>query len=187
MTSPTATAPRVPARDRLLRAASELFYEDGINATGVERVASQAQVTKATLYNNFRSKDELIAEYLSLGLTAATAWMEQINRDEPTPQRRLSAMFEQLADDVRLGRFHGCPFASAAVEVPQSKAAMVQVRKHRAMQLEQISQMVGGEESKAELILALYDGAMIAMKSGAGADTIGRARDASIQLLDTPR
>lgn len=186
MTPTIATAPRVPARDRLLRAASELFYEDGINATGVERVASHAQVTKATLYNNFRSKDELIAAYLSSNLASATAGMAQINRDESTPQGRLSAMFEHLADDVRLDRFHGCPFASAAVEVPQSEAAMVQVRKHRAMKLDQISQMIGGDDTRAELILALYDGAMIAVKSGAGPDTIDRARDASIQLLNLP-
>ncbi|MGZ0712501.1 TetR/AcrR family transcriptional regulator (plasmid) [Coraliomargarita sp. W4R53] len=185
MAVPTASLPRVPARERLLRAASELFYQDGINATGVERVASHAEVTKATLYNNFRSKDELIAAYLSSKLEGATANMIKINEAFATPALRLGAMFKQLSDDVRLGRFHGCPFASAAVEVPQSTAVMAKVREHRAMKLDQITRMIGeASPALAEQILFLYDGAMIAVKSGADAAAIDRARTASIHLLE---
>ena len=49
------------ARDRIERAAAQLFYRNGIHATGVELIAQQANVSKRTLYQHFSGKDELIA------------------------------------------------------------------------------------------------------------------------------
>ena len=56
--------PKVPAADRILRVASEMFYLRGIRAVGVDAIASEADVTKKTLYDNFGSKDNLVAAYL---------------------------------------------------------------------------------------------------------------------------
>jgi len=56
--------PRASARERLLQAASELFYEEGVNTVGIDRVIERAGVAKASLYNTFGSKDELIHAYL---------------------------------------------------------------------------------------------------------------------------
>ena len=53
-----------PAGERLLDAASELFYRRGIRAVGVDLVAETAGTTKKTLYDRFGSKDELVALYL---------------------------------------------------------------------------------------------------------------------------
>ncbi|MEO8229413.1 MAG: helix-turn-helix domain-containing protein, partial [Chloroflexota bacterium] len=50
---------RVTARERLLAAASELFYERGIQATGVDAIIKAAGVAKATFYRHFPSKDDL--------------------------------------------------------------------------------------------------------------------------------
>src|SRR5881409_284744 len=52
------------ARQRILQTAAELFYRDGINATGVERLASEASVSKRTLYQHFPSKTAVVEEYL---------------------------------------------------------------------------------------------------------------------------
>lgn len=51
-------------RDRLLAAADELFYSNGISSTGVDAVISRAQVSIGSLYNNFGSKDNLVMAYL---------------------------------------------------------------------------------------------------------------------------
>ena len=68
MTSLTEKEPTRPggrgARTRILNAASELFYFEGINATGVGRIASKASVSKRTLYQHFASKTALVEEYL---------------------------------------------------------------------------------------------------------------------------
>ncbi len=60
----TATPERLSARERLLAAAQELFYEEGINTVGIDRVIERAGVAKASLYDCFGSKDELICAYL---------------------------------------------------------------------------------------------------------------------------
>ena len=53
-----------PARDRLLAAANDLFYREGVHTVGIDRVIAEAGVAKASLYNTFGSKDELIRAYL---------------------------------------------------------------------------------------------------------------------------
>src|SRR5919106_2817921 len=55
---------KTPAADRILRAASEMFYREGIRAVGVDAIAAEADVTKKTLYEKFGSKDRLVAAYL---------------------------------------------------------------------------------------------------------------------------
>ena len=52
------------ARERLLTAASELFYDEGVHTVGIDRVIERAGVAKASLYNTFGSKDELVRAYL---------------------------------------------------------------------------------------------------------------------------
>ena len=62
----TAASRRTSAQthDHILRVAGELFYREGIRATGIDRVASQAEVAPTTLYRLFASKDELVAAYV---------------------------------------------------------------------------------------------------------------------------
>ena len=59
-----ASAARPSARERLLAAANELFYNEGVHTVGIDRVIEQAGVAKASLYNTFGSKDELVRAYL---------------------------------------------------------------------------------------------------------------------------
>ncbi|AGB21635.1 transcriptional regulator [Mycobacterium sp. JS623] len=97
------------ARARIMTAASVLFYFEGINATGVERIASRASVSKRTLYRHFPSKTALVEEYLQrLRQEAAES------KRMATPRARLLALFE-LSDGDN-GRMRGCPFHNAAVE-----------------------------------------------------------------------
>jgi len=60
----SATTSSRPARERLLQAAAELFYDEGISATGIDAIIQRAGVAKQSLYNNFASKAELVATYL---------------------------------------------------------------------------------------------------------------------------
>ena len=62
--SKAGTAPGLSARERLLAAASELFYAEGVHTVGIDRVIERAGVAKASLYNTFGSKDELVRAYL---------------------------------------------------------------------------------------------------------------------------
>lgn len=102
------------ARQRILNTAINLFYREGINATGVERLASEASVSKRTLYQHFPSKTAVVEEYLR--------YIQQ-GVDDPirpgpdaadrTPRERILALFVTPPPGAQM---RGCPFHNAAVE-----------------------------------------------------------------------
>jgi AcrR family transcriptional regulator len=103
------------ARQRILDAAAELFYLEGINATGVERLAAKSSVSKRTLYQHFPSKTAVVEEYLrSIEQDVADSVLPGADAVEQTPRERLLAVFE--APTARGGPLRGCPFHNAAVE-----------------------------------------------------------------------
>jgi|SRR5271168_589298 len=105
------------ARQRILSAATELFYREGINATGVERLASNASVSKRTLYQHFPSKEAVVEEYLRCVEQGVgdpiRPGPEEADR---TPRERILALF---ASPSIGGRMRGCPFHNAAVEAAE--------------------------------------------------------------------
>ena len=100
------------ARQRILDAAADLFYREGINATGVERLAAESSVSKRTLYQHFPSKTAVVEEYLR----AAEQRVSRLDADttDRTPRERLLAVFD--APTTRGATFRGCPLHNAAVE-----------------------------------------------------------------------
>jgi AcrR family transcriptional regulator len=100
------------ARQRILDTAAELFYRDGINATGVERLATESSVSKRTLYQHFPSKTAVVEEYLR-GIEQRVA-QAAVHPDDQTPRQRLLAVFDAPAGPGTPSR--GCPFHNAAVE-----------------------------------------------------------------------
>jgi AcrR family transcriptional regulator len=101
------------ARQRILDAAAELFYREGINATGVERLAAESSVSKRTLYQHFPSKTAVVEEYLrSIEQRVADSVLP--GAEDQTPRERLLAVFQ--APTGRGGPLRGCPFHNAAVE-----------------------------------------------------------------------
>ena len=84
----TATDPALtPAGERLLEAASELFYSRGIRAVGVDLIADVAGTTKETLYDRFGSKDGLVVLYLRRRQRARPDVVYR-QQDEKKPERR---------------------------------------------------------------------------------------------------
>ena len=97
------------ARDRILWAAATLFYEEGIHATGVERLTDFAHVSKRTFYQHFPSKNALVKEYLASVTSVAE---QQLDRVDLTARERLLAIFVEPTG----GLVRGCAFHNAAVE-----------------------------------------------------------------------
>jgi AcrR family transcriptional regulator len=110
---------RIPPRARILTAAGELFYREGIRAVGVEAIAEAAGTNKMTLYRHFASKDELVAEYLRERAKLADAAWDRLAAaypgDAPAQLRAwIAKMAERLANDQE----RGCALVNAAVELP---------------------------------------------------------------------
>ena len=121
---------------RLLDAAAELFYSDGITATGVDRVVARSRVSRPTLYAHFGSKEELVAAVLERRHAERVATLDAwVRAHSDSPRGRLLAVFDWL------GKWHtsegqrGCAFVNAAAEVtnPANPAREVARRQKRWM------------------------------------------------------
>ena len=111
---------RISPRERILSAASELFYRHGIRAVGVDAVAEAAETNKMTLYRHFSSKDELVAEYLQRLAEKAKASWDRLEADYPgEPSAQLRAWLKDMAAHVASADERGCALANAAVELPE--------------------------------------------------------------------
>ena len=111
-----APAARQSARDRLLAAANELFYNEGVHTVGIDRIIEQAGVAKASLYNTFGSKDELVRAYLETRQASVTQRIMQAVDRYDTPRERLLAVFEGQGDLFAGPDYRGCAFARASAE-----------------------------------------------------------------------
>jgi len=113
MTSKTASLPRVSARERLLAAADELFYGNGINTVGIDRVIERAGVAKASLYDCFGSKDELVRSYLQGRSDARRARINDRLSQYDSPEEKILAIFDLLGEVALAARVSGCAFVRA--------------------------------------------------------------------------
>src|ERR1700723_353383 len=89
---------RRPARERLLAAADELFYEEGFNQVGIDRVIERAGVAKASLYDCFGSKEELIRSYLQERHEARQLRMRERLARYATAKEKILAVFDAMAE-----------------------------------------------------------------------------------------
>jgi AcrR family transcriptional regulator len=112
---PGAVAPR----ERILRAAYELFCRDGVKSTGVDRITAEAGVGKRTLYRQFHSKDELVLAALERREALWTReWLEEgVERRGATGRERLLAVFDIFDSWFRRDDFEGCFFINTVLEM----------------------------------------------------------------------
>ena len=104
-------------RDKVLETAVELFRSGGYRATGVDRIVAESGVAKMTLYNHFKSKEELILAALRRWDEESRNWlMRAIEERSSTPAGRLIALFDVLDEWFESDEFNGCMFISASAE-----------------------------------------------------------------------
>ncbi|HZO25602.1 MAG TPA: TetR/AcrR family transcriptional regulator [Chloroflexota bacterium] len=127
-----ANAPSPSARERLLDAAGELFYRQGINAVGINAVIARADIAKATLYQHFASKDDLVLAFLARHHERWVAWFTaRVEEAAEEPRDRLLAVFDVLAEWFH-GDFRGCAFVNTAVETPDPDSPIRQaIRRYK--------------------------------------------------------
>src|ERR1700740_2892554 len=105
------TARRTSARERLLAAADELFYENGVNLVGIDRIIEHAGVAKASLYDCFGSKEELIRAYLQRRHEARQVRLQDWLARYATPRQKILGVFDYMVEITAKPDFRGCAFA----------------------------------------------------------------------------
>jgi AcrR family transcriptional regulator len=157
------TTPATP-HERLLDAAGDLFYRDGMSI-GVDALCKAAGVSKKSMYQLFRSKDEVIAESLARRGPAYEAALLPGPDDERSPRERILTVFERQDRMAAEGNFLGCPFVSAAVELkdPQHPGSVVarHVKQHLTdfFRTELAAAEADDPETLAVQLTLVFDGA----------------------------
>jgi AcrR family transcriptional regulator len=181
---------RASARERLLAAASELFYEEGVHTVGIDRVIERAGVAKATLYNVFGSKDELVRAYL---VARHERTRERMSRELAarfgTPRDRLLGVFEVQGLSFTDPGFRGCAFVGASAE-SQPGSSVGEVTDDyrtwvRSLFLDLATEAgAASPEQLARQLVLIYDGAGISAWMDRDPSAADAARAAAAALVD---
>jgi AcrR family transcriptional regulator len=178
------------ARERLLASADELFYGEGVNTVGIDRVIEHAGVAKASLYRLFGSKEDLVAAYLGARHERALAELRAATERHTDPRERILAVFDAQARWLRRRDYHGCAFARASAEPAAGARVQRATDAYRdaihALFTELATDVAARDpEVLATQLHTLYHGAEIIAVSGKRRRLITTARAAADTLVQT--
>lgn len=184
--------PKSPAAERILEAASELFYGEGIRAVGVDTIVERADVAKVTLYKNFGSKDGLVAAYLRAREERWRRWLEEgVEHRGGSPKDRLLSTFDALEEWMECESPRGCAFINAAVElVDPAHPALAVIQEEKRWMREYLADLAadaGADEPEelAEHLLMLHEGATVTAAMQTIGDPIRKAKRTAAALIES--
>ncbi|MFF4896029.1 TetR/AcrR family transcriptional regulator [Streptomyces sp. NPDC001068] len=174
------------ARERILKAATELFTAQGVNATGMEQLTAASHVSRRTLYAHFAGKDDLVHAYLS---ELQDALMPAEPSADADPRQQLLAIFDWDCHAAG-GPLRGCPFLNAVVEVPAPDHPVhllaASYKAEFARRLAALARQLGARdpEELGEQLALLYDGAVARNMVFDSTGPTVRARAVAVRLID---
>jgi AcrR family transcriptional regulator len=184
------TKPEGSARERLLEAANDLFYAEGVHTVGIDRVIEHAGVAKASLYSAFGSKEELVRAYLERrAQTRQQRILERIATREG-PRDRVLAVFDLLREIASEPRFRGCAFVNASAEGPRTEGRARKVcldaRSWTRRLFVDLARECGAHDPErlGRSLALLYDGALVGASMEGDPAVVGEARAVAEVLLD---
>lgn len=155
----------LPARERILLTAHDLFYRDGIRATGIDRVIAESGVAKLSFYRHFPSKDELIRAYLSYRHERWMAWFDDALRRHGGARKGVAALVPALSEWFRDAGYRGCAFINGVGEFGPTHPEVLEIaRRHKKEMTGVIETLLppGRGRKRAARALALaVDGAIV--------------------------
>lgn len=188
--------PRRPLpADRLLDAAAALFDREGVRAVGVDRLVAEADVARASLYQNFGSKDALVLAWLTrqdeldrAGYDRALRAAARTGRVDPVT--RIRAFFDLAVSATRRRHYRGCLYVNALTEFPDDDHSVhLLVADHRRWMREEIADAaaMAGVADPVELarsVQLLYDGGLVGAKTARSVEPIRLAERLALALLE---
>jgi AcrR family transcriptional regulator len=184
------STPHPSARERLLAAADELFYEEGVNTVGIDRVIERAGVAKASLYSQFGSKDELIRAYLEQRHRSRRQRIEEGLAGYHTPRERLLGVFDVLGTLFSRPGSRGCAFINAGAEAAAGGVIDQATRAYRGWLqglFTELARDAGAldPDALAVQLMLLYDGTAVSARMAPGSSAAEAARRAAEALLQS--
>jgi len=180
---------RRPARERHLAAAEELFYQDGVQSVGIDRVIERAGVAKASLYANFNGKDDLVRAYLDARFEARRAAIETKLALQEAPRDKMLAVFDAMTEPLAKRNYRGCAFLRATAEMAADASGREVCRDARRWTRELLSGLAkearaSNPDVLAKQLVLLYDGAAASAQMDRDPAAAAEARAAAVLLID---
>jgi AcrR family transcriptional regulator len=180
---------RRTAKERILQAADDLFYNEGIHTVGIDRVIAHAGVAKGSLYYSFKGKDELVHEYLT---HRHGKWAERVTAGveaHTDPRARILAVFDVLGTLFAQPDYRGCAFMNAAAEAApdsvEAQAATTFRAWVRTLFLDLATDTdTANPKQLAETLVLLYDGAVATAQMDKAPEAARTARRTAELVLD---
>ncbi|MDO6963339.1 TetR/AcrR family transcriptional regulator [Rhizobium alvei] len=188
---------RMSAKDRLLAAAAELFYRDGVVATGIDAITAHAGVAKMSLYNNFSSKAELVNAYMTKRVVDWREGCDARVAAAKTPHDKVLAVFDSYIEHAGLAYdwgFRGCGLLNAAAELAVDDPARKIVAQQKTEAEERMRSHLfemrpdGNEEmigAVAEHLSFLLEGAMARAGLEGHDGRLRAARKLAVSILES--
>lgn len=154
-------------RERILNTVTRLFYDQGFLATGINQIIAEADIAKSSLYQHFRSKDELLVAYLT---QAEKEWFEGLKQfipDQADPKAQVTALFDYRISVAKDRTLKGCAFVRLAYELPNLDGPAAEVVRRYKTALRQyirdaVSQIHPTDQNQtkelADVIYYLFEG-----------------------------
>nr|WP_079086488.1 TetR/AcrR family transcriptional regulator [Streptomyces silvensis] len=178
-----------PGARRVVEAAGRLFYERGIHAVGVDLIATEAGVTKKTLYDRFGSKEQIVVEYLTDRDERWRAFLAPYLERARTPRSRILAVFDASRDWAGGHLARGCSMINAHAEIgdPAHPAYAVIVGQ-KAWMLALFTDLARSHAPRRAVslgrsLMLLHEGGLVAYGMGVFPDAIDHARQDAEHLL----
>ena len=130
--------------EKVLSAASRLFYANGVRAVGIEWIVAESGVAKTSLYRHFQTKDELVAAFLEReDREFWEQWDEVVAASPDDPTAELMALLAWIGDRVSRDGYRGCPQINVAAEFADAEHPARRIRRrHKAAMLERLRGLV---------------------------------------------
>ncbi|MBC9797243.1 TetR/AcrR family transcriptional regulator [Sinomicrobium weinanense] len=119
-------------KERIITTASDLFYHNGYNQTGINQIIAEADVAKASMYQHFRSKEDIAVAYLQ---KRHISWIDDLTAflsKEETAKGKLTACFDYLLQWLKEVEYRGCGFQNIICDLPEDHQKIKdQVKLHK--------------------------------------------------------
>lgn len=173
-------------REAVIETASRLFYKQGYANTGINQIIEESGVVKSSLYQGFRSKEDVLMAYLeTAGAATDQALLDAVNRyDEPV--QSVLAVFDYVMDLVQGEGYNGCNFLNIISEIPPDGDRIkkqIQQQKDGVRNLFRKTLTPINKEHLADELYLLFEGALIANKVHGQVWPVESARKIATQLL----
>jgi len=181
------------AADRLLDAASRLFYTRGVPNVGINEIIARAGVARMTLYHHFPSKDALVKAVLERRRAERQASLARADQRAADPEGQLLAVFSLLKEWAETPDFRGCPLVAATVELGgQLNAARPYAQSHQDTTREYLASRarqagLAKPEALANQLLVLLEGAAITALVQGSSESATAATAAAKSLIEAAK